>query len=102
MAATLAITSFDFDRQPADSDALIRAWMPEIETAAREHVPDYRFIAFPGAALQLGSRSMISLIAASLRARHSFQRVKNDVCEALDNVRIRICFAFSLSAILLR
>lgn len=57
MAATLAITSFDFDRQPADSDALIRAWMPEIETAAREHVPDDRFIAFLVAALRLGSRS---------------------------------------------
>ena len=57
MTARLAITRFDFETQPADSDALIAAWMPEIESAAATHVPDDRFLAFLTAALRLGARS---------------------------------------------
>lgn len=52
-----AITDFDFETQPADSDALIRAWMPAIEAAAEHHVPDDRFVAFLTAALRLGAKS---------------------------------------------
>ena len=57
MTAHLAITSFNFLTQPADQDALIRAWVPEIEAAAAEHVPDDRFVAFLTAAIRLGARS---------------------------------------------
>ena len=57
MTASIAITDFDFAMQPANSDALIAAWMPEIEAAAATHVPDDRFVAFLTAALRLGSRS---------------------------------------------
>lgn len=57
MFDSIAIADFDFDTQPADSDALIRAWMPEIEIAAQTHVPDDRFISFLIAALRLGAKS---------------------------------------------
>ncbi len=54
---TLAITNFSFAEHPADPDALIVAWMPEIEQAAATHVPDDRFVAFLVAGLRLGARS---------------------------------------------
>jgi hypothetical protein len=54
---SLSITGFDFHEAPADPDALIRAWMPEIEQAAHQYVPDDKFIAFWVAALRLGARS---------------------------------------------
>lgn len=57
MTQTLAITDFDFSTQPADQDALIKAWVPEIEATAADHVPDERFVAFLTAALRLGARS---------------------------------------------
>lgn len=53
----LQITAFDFATDHADVDALMRAWVPEIEEAARHHVPDDRFVAFLVAALRLGARS---------------------------------------------
>ncbi|MCV2874820.1 hypothetical protein OE810_00990 [Rhodobacteraceae bacterium XHP0102] len=53
----LAITDFDFDKHSADPDALISAWVPEIEEAAHQYVPDDKFIAFLVAALRLGARS---------------------------------------------
>ncbi|MDA9019694.1 hypothetical protein N9H60_00740 [Flavimaricola sp.] len=52
-----SILEFNFEADPADSDALIQAWMPEIEAAAAEYVPDDRFMAFLVAALRLGARS---------------------------------------------
>ena len=57
MTISLAITNFDFETQPADADALIAAWLPEIESAALTHVPDDRFVAFLTAALRLGAHS---------------------------------------------
>ena len=54
---SLAITGFDFNAESADPDSLIQAWMPEIEEAAHQYVPDDRFIAFLVAALRLGARS---------------------------------------------
>src|SRR5210317_425782 len=54
---SLAITDFDFHAATADPDSLIQAWMPEIEEAAQQYVPDDRFIAFLVAALRLGARS---------------------------------------------
>jgi hypothetical protein len=48
---------FDFSTEDADPDALVRTWMPEIEEAAREHVPDDRFVAFLVAAVRLGAHS---------------------------------------------
>ena len=54
---SLAITDFDFQTQCADPDALIAAWMPEIEAEAETHVPDDRFVAFLTAAMRLGARS---------------------------------------------
>lgn len=53
----LSITDFDFTAFPADQDQLIKAWLPEIEEAARSYVPDDRFIAFLIAALRIGARS---------------------------------------------
>jgi AcrR family transcriptional regulator len=55
--APLQIIAFDFATAKADSDALMRAWVPEIEEAARIHVPDDRFVAFLVAALRLGAQS---------------------------------------------
>lgn len=52
-----SIVDFDFAKTEVDSDALVRAWMPEIEAAARVHVPDDRFVAFLVAAMRLGARS---------------------------------------------
>ena len=57
MTPPLAITDFDFSTQPANQDALIKAWVPEIEAAAAEYVPDDRFVAFLIAAIRLGARS---------------------------------------------
>ena len=57
MTPHLAITDFDFSTQPPDQDALIKAWVSEIEAAAADHVPDDRFLAFLTAALRLGARS---------------------------------------------
>lgn len=54
---TPTIVDFDFAAQPADPDALVQAWMPELERAAKLHVPDDRFIAFLIAALRMGARS---------------------------------------------
>lgn len=54
---SLAIIDFDFDTQPADSDALIAAWVPEIEAEAQDYVPDDRFLSFLIAGLRLGARS---------------------------------------------
>ena len=54
---TLPITNFDFATNPADSDALIADWMPEIEAEAKTYVPDDRLIAFLVAGLRLGARS---------------------------------------------
>ena len=77
-----SITSFDFHEAPADPDALIRAWMPEIEQAAYEHVPDDKFIAFLVAALRLGARSksldglnLMRLVEAAGYSRSTFFRL---------------------------
>lgn len=51
------ITEFNFDTEAADSDRLIAAWLPEIETTAQTYVPDDRFISFLTAALRLGAQS---------------------------------------------
>ena len=65
------IADFDFEAQNAKPDKLIQAWMPEIEAAAQEHVPDDRFIAFLIAALRLGARSK------NLRSLNVMQVVQN-------------------------
>ena len=54
---SLAIINFDFQTQAADQDALIAAWMPEIEAAALTHLPDNRFVAFLTAAMRLAAHS---------------------------------------------
>jgi AraC-like DNA-binding protein len=57
VSETIAITDFDFETHDADMDALIAAWLPEIEAAAEVHVPDDRFMSFLVAGLRLGARS---------------------------------------------
>lgn len=57
MTNHIAITRFDFAKQPLDVDALVAAWLPEIEAAAETYVTDDRFIAFLIAALRLGAHS---------------------------------------------
>lgn len=51
------ILDFDFETRPADIDALIQAWVPEIEAASIEYIRDDRFMAFLIATLRLGARS---------------------------------------------
>lgn len=79
---SLSITGFDFREAPADLDALIRAWMPEIEQAAHKYVPDDKFIAFLVAALRLGARSksleglnLMRLVEAARYSRSTFFRL---------------------------
>jgi len=79
---SLAITAFDFHEVPADPDALIQAWMPEIEQAAYSYVADDRFVAFLVAALRLGSRSksleglnLMRLVEAAGYSRSTFFRL---------------------------
>jgi hypothetical protein len=50
-----AIVEFDFQDGLVDADALVAAWMPAIEAAARAHVADDRFQSFVIAALRLGA-----------------------------------------------
>ena len=57
MSGSIPITDFDFETHDADMDALIAAWLPEIEAAAEAHVPDDRFMSFLVAVLRLGARS---------------------------------------------
>jgi AraC-like DNA-binding protein len=52
----IAITDFDFETQPADTDALIEAWTPEIETLLLTHYQDNRLVSFIISAIKLGSR----------------------------------------------
>lgn len=82
MPQPLAITDFDFSTQPADQDALIKAWVPEIEAAAADHVPDDRFVAFLTAALRLGARSkslegfnLMQIVEKSGYSRSTFFRL---------------------------
>lgn len=79
---SLSITGFDFRVAPADPDALIAAWMPEIEQAAHHYVPDDKFIAFLVAALRLGARSksleglnLMRLVEAAGYSRSTFFRL---------------------------
>ena len=57
MNQPLSITSLRFSAQSADQDALIKAWVPEIEAAAADYVPDDRWVAFLTAVLRLGAHS---------------------------------------------
>ena len=52
-----SIFDFNFDVEPANSDRLIQAWMPEIERAILRHETDDRLISFVIAALRIGARS---------------------------------------------
>lgn len=51
------ITDFRISEGIPDTDDLIRVWLPEIERAAQEHVPNDRLQAFFIAALRLAARS---------------------------------------------
>lgn len=76
MNTPTAIIDFDFKTNPADQNALLRAWMPEIENAARLYESDNRIVAFWTAAMRLiaCSKSLEDFTLAQLAVKAGYSR----------------------------
>ena len=70
-----SIFDFNFEVEPANSDRLIQAWMPEIERAIMQHETDDRFISFLIAALRIGARSKTLQKRTETMVKMGFLRV---------------------------
>ena len=96
MNTPTAITDFDFKTNSTDQKALLRAWMPEIEDAARSYEPDDHLVAFWTATMRLIAASKtledFTLAQVAVKAGYSrstfFRRFESYTCFLLKGYQL--------------